>query len=408
MKNYYQILGLETTATEEQIKAAYRKLSKKFHPDVNDQDKFFENMFKEVSEAYDTLSDVKKRGEYDSKFARQNSDQNQENPQPKSDFSDEEYARRKAELEKRKAERAAEQQKIEAQQSEQLTTDGKSSSEKKDQLSPAVISRLLKFDFSSLNKYVYLTVILLIISLTALFYFWGVNSCAGPESDNFDSADSLENSILIPVMVPVKGGVRELGAADMFNTSQTAQSVKIADFFIGKFEVTQREWRSVMGSNPATFYGDNLPVESVSWQDVQEYLIKLNQATGEKYRLPTEAEWEFAAAGGNSTANFLYSGSDNPDEVAWYGAESKNQTYPVGQKKPNQLGIYDMSGNVSEWCDDWYRADLATDSTTVREYKVQRGGSCGLIDMNCRVTVRGYASPTYFNRFDGFRICKSK
>jgi len=411
LKNYYQILGLEINAGEEQIKSAYRKLSKKFHPDVNNQDKFFENMFKEISEAYDTLSDGKKRELYDEKYKQENLAAKAEVPPAKSDFSDEEYAKRRAELEKRKAERAAEQQRISAEQAEMAIGEllgDKESGAKPEQLSTATLSKFLKINFGSLNKYIYLSVALLILGIIALFYVLGTISSSHNSDSSLSPADSLQDSVKIPMLVLVQGGVHQMGSGDLFSTNPTTQKVEIADFYIGKYEVTQAEWRSVMGSNPSVFYGDNLPVESVSWQDVQEYLVKLNQATGEKFRLPTEAEWEYAAAGGKMSNNFLYSGSDNIDEVAWYGAESKNQTYPVGQKKANQLGIYDLSGNVSEWCEDWYNADLNSDSTQVRQYKVQRGGSSGLIDLNCRVTVRGYASPTYSNRFDGFRICKSK
>ena len=143
-------------------------------------------------------------------------------------------------------------------------------------------------------------------------------------------------------MVFVEGG--------SFNMDKNYR-VTLSNYYIGKYEVTQAQWRAVMGNNPSKFKGDDLPIETVSWKDVQEFIGKLNQLTGKRYRLPTEAEWEFAARGGNQSKGYKYSGSDNYVEVAW--TDSK-KTYPVGQKKPNELGIYDMSGNVIEWCYDFF------------------------------------------------------
>lgn len=136
--------------------------------------------------------------------------------------------------------------------------------------------------------------------------------------------------------------------------------VTLSSYSIGKYEVTQKLWEAVMGSNPSVFKGENLPVENVSWNDVQEFLRKLNEMTGKQYRLPTEAEWEFAARGGNLSKGYKYSGSDNPDMVAWHSGNSDWKTQPVGTKAPNELGIYDMSGNVEEWCEDLF--DFYNDS----------------------------------------------
>jgi len=127
----------------------------------------------------------------------------------------------------------------------------------------------------------------------------------------------------------------------------------IQNFYIGKFEVTQGQWIAVMGNNPSHFKnGDNYPVEMVSWDDVQEFIRKLNEATGKNYRLPTTKEFIFAARGGNKSSGFVYSGSNNLDDVAWHEGNSEEKTHPVGVKAPNELGIYDICGNVYEWCAD--------------------------------------------------------
>ena len=126
------------------------------------------------------------------------------------------------------------------------------------------------------------------------------------------------------------------------------------NYYVGKTEVTQALWTAVMGSNPSMFKGNNRPVESVSWNDCQIFISKLNEATGMHFRLPTEAEWEFAARGGLSSRGYQYSGHDNLARVAWFQDNSGNATHNVATKQPNELGIYDMSGNVWEWCSDWY------------------------------------------------------
>jgi formylglycine-generating enzyme len=179
------------------------------------------------------------------------------------------------------------------------------------------------------------------------------------------------------------------------------QTVNINSFSIGKYPVTQALWQAVMGNNPSHFEGHNLPVENVNWNDCQAFIEKLNEKTGKKYRLPTEAEWEFAARGGNQSNSYTYSGSNNIDEVAWYDANSDNKTHPVGTKKANELGIHDMSGNVWEWCQDGYAAYQSTAAVTnpigTGASRVYRGGSWNWDMKSCHVAFRSYShSDSYY------------
>ena len=167
----------------------------------------------------------------------------------------------------------------------------------------------------------------------------------------------------------------------------------IKGFYIGKFEVTQKQWKAIMGKNPSYFKGDNLPVEMVSWNDVQEFLFRLNALTGRNYRLPTQAEWEFAARGGSASKGYIYSGSNGIAVVAWFKENSNNRTHPVGTKQPNELGIYDMSGNVWEWCEDLYWGG-----------RIVRGGSWGDKAKSARVSAGIKYYPYNLNNFLGFRV----
>ena len=195
----------------------------------------------------------------------------------------------------------------------------------------------------------------------------------------------------------VQGGTFEMGEGN------EKHRVTLSDFYIGKYEVTQREWKEVMGNNPSNFKGDDLPVEQVSWDDIQDYLQKLNAKAGKNYRLPTEAEWEYAARGGNKSRGYEYSGSNSVSSVAWYNT---NQTHSVGTKQANELGIYDMSGNVWEWCNDWYgdyssNAQTNPQGPTSGTYRVLRGGSFLSLDFDSRVAFRyGYGYPD--GRYNGF------
>lgn len=184
-----------------------------------------------------------------------------------------------------------------------------------------------------------------------------------------------------PELVFVNGGTFQMG----FNFSNVIEkpvhSVTLSSFNIGKYEVTQGQWTAVMGSNPSNFSGcENCPVESVSWNDVQEYIKKLNTKTGKSYRLPTEAEWEFAARGGEFSKGYSYSGSSDLRDVAWTSINMGNKTNFVGTLKANEIGIYDMTGNVWEWCSDWYgdyNNSNATNPTgpSSGQFRVHRGGS---------------------------------
>jgi len=214
-------------------------------------------------------------------------------------------------------------------------------------------------------------------------------------------------------MVLVEGGTFEMGSNNGESDEKPVHSVTIKSFYIGKYEVTQKEWVEIMGTNPSYFKGDNLPVECVSWNDVQEYISKLNAKTGGKYRLPTEAEWEYAARGGNQSKGYTYSGSNTIDDVAWYYGNSNSKTHEVGTKGPNELGIYDMSGNVWEWCSDWngesyYSSSPGTNpqGPTSGTYRVLRGGSWLGYALNCRSSVRVRNDPDLRNNYGGFRIAQ--
>jgi formylglycine-generating enzyme required for sulfatase activity len=215
-------------------------------------------------------------------------------------------------------------------------------------------------------------------------------------------------------MVFVQGGSFMMGSNEGSDVEKPVHKVTLSDFYIGKFQVTQAQWKAIMGDNPSAFIGDDHLVEKVSWNDVQEFIKKLNEKTGQKYRLPTEAEWEYAALGGQKSRGFKYAGSDNLNEVAWYDENSGSKTHPVGQKKPNELGLYDMSGNVYEWCADWYGSDYYKNSPKNNptgpvngSSRVMRGGSWYSRADRCRVSSRGSCTPDFRCYFIGFRLLRT-
>ena len=206
-------------------------------------------------------------------------------------------------------------------------------------------------------------------------------------------------------MIAVKGGTFQMGSDDGYEWEKPVHRVTLSDYYIGETEVTQELWIAVMGSNPSYCTGNmQCPVEMVSWNDCQTFISKLNQLTGETFRLPTEAQWEYAARGGNKSKGYTYSGSNVIDDVAWYDDNSGEMTYPVKTKVPNELGIYDMSGNVWEWCSDWYgsySSAAQTDPTgpATGSHRVMRGGSWGSYASSCRVASRNSFTPTGGNNF---------
>ena len=218
-------------------------------------------------------------------------------------------------------------------------------------------------------------------------------------------------------MIRVEGGTFTMGAtpeqgSDAESDEMPAHKVTLSNYYIGETEVTQALWKAVMGSNPSDFKGNNLPVEQVSWNDCQTFIKKLNTLTGKKFRLPTEAEWEYAARGGNKSKGYKYSGSNNLGDIAWYKDNSNNKTHPVKTKQPNELGIFDMSGNVMEWCQDLYSSSYYYSSPSnnpkgpnIGDDRVFRGSS--YVDM-LRVSRRRRALPGYSSRYLGLRLVRSE
>ena len=227
-------------------------------------------------------------------------------------------------------------------------------------------------------------------------------------------------------MIKVEGGTFQMGAqrtnpdganydSDAYGEESPVHSVTLSDYYIGETEVTQELWEAVMGSNPSNFKGSQKPVEEVSWNKCQGFITRLNNLTGKNFRLPTEAEWEYAARGGNKSQGYKYSGSDNIEDVAWYTSNSSSTTHNVKTKSPNELGIYDMSGNVWEWCEDWY-GDYSSGSHTnptgpsSGSLRVLRGGSWNINDAEyCRVSRRNFSYPgSNGSNCFGFRLALSQ
>jgi formylglycine-generating enzyme required for sulfatase activity len=247
-----------------------------------------------------------------------------------------------------------------------------------------------------------------------------------PQAANLSSAivnnDQIQspavNYPITPGMVFVSGGTFQMGGNEYYDEKHIHQ-VTLSGFEIGKYEVTQTEWVAIMGSNPSRFAGcGNCPVENIAWNDIQQFLKKLNEKyPGKNYRLPTEAEWEYAARGGAQGAMnnlmTMYAGSESLDQIAWYSGNSGDRTHPVGQKKPNLLGLYDMCGNVYEWCNDWFgdysvKAQNNPNGPKSGSFRVQRGGAWDVKPEDCRVANRRHRSGTIFRRDNyGFRLART-
>lgn len=225
-------------------------------------------------------------------------------------------------------------------------------------------------------------------------------------------------------MIDVEAGTFYMGAqkatsdgqnydASAYQIESPVHEVSVNAYSIGKFEVTQAQWMAAMGRNPSTNQGENLPVESVTWDEIQEFITLLNEESGLNYRLPTEAEWEFAAKGGNKSDGFKYSGNSVLGACGWYYSNSEANTHEVGCKEANELGIYDMSGNVREWCNDWFAYYSSSgienpQGPSSGSVKVNRGGSWTTPGVNCRNTYRHTDSPSDSAQDLGFRLALTK
>lgn len=288
--------------------------------------------------------------------------------------------------------------------------------------------------------------IIVILSLTLILFVLIVNHKGDKLICDFSIFPELQYSD----MVAIEGGTFMMGAQKenqiLPNFDSKAESdespvhqVTLDDFYIGKYEVTQQLWKYVMTYNGETADGEIIsscytqeslnndssllsqgkgnyyPIYEVSYDDIVNiFLPRLNKITGKQFRLPTEAEWEYAARGGNRSQGYKYSGSNNIDDVAWYWDNSSNTTHPVGTKAPNELGLYDMSGNVWEWCSDWYGSSYYSSSPSTNptgpstgSYSVGRGGSWGSSAGYCRVSIRGIDYPDYRSLKIGFRLAIS-
>lgn len=220
-------------------------------------------------------------------------------------------------------------------------------------------------------------------------------------------------------MVYVEPGSFQMGSTTGASDEKPVHSVTISKgYYIGETEVTQALWKAVTGNSPTTSrfawsttygLGDNYPAYYISYEDVQSFITKLNSLTGAQFRMPTEAEWEFAARGGNKSKGYIYSGSNTVGDVAWYTENSGSKAHAVKTKAANELGIYDMSGNVWEWCSDWYgsySSSSVTDPTgpASGSCRVQRGGSW---NNSCRSAYRGLNVPTVRSSYLGVRLACS-
>ncbi len=230
-----------------------------------------------------------------------------------------------------------------------------------------------------------------------------------------------KKAILTFKMVFVEGGSFTMGcteeqAEECVAPEKPAHPVFVRSYAICKYPVTQRQWREVMGKNPCLIPNDDAPVTDVSWKDVQKFIAKLNNFLGTSYRLPTEAEWEYAARGGVMTESMKYSGGNDLYTLGWYKDNAEGEAHPCGTRKANELGLYDMSGNVWEWCSDWYGSyptdteveQINPEGAATGTEKVCRGGYFEGPASFCRVSCRSKAKPDYSSSIIGFRLAEEK
>ena len=246
-------------------------------------------------------------------------------------------------------------------------------------------------------------------------------ACGGDDDDEKgDDTPKFQNQTITVdgvsfKMIAVEGGTFQMGSpesdAEADDDEKPQHEVTLSNYYIGETEVTQELWETVMGSNPSEFKGPKLPVENVSWDDCQTFIGKLNAQTGKTFRLPTEAEWEYAARGGKKSKGYTYSGSNTIGNVAWYDGNSGETTHEVGTKQANELGIYDMTGNVWEWCQDWYGETYYENNSTTDPQgpvsgtsRVLRGGCWWRGARFCRVAYRYGDSPGSRDDDLGFRL----
>lgn len=261
----------------------------------------------------------------------------------------------------------------------------------------------------------------------ALFVFFSNQLIAQEKAGKRNKKQKHKKHIVLPTvtqalldsialnMVWVTGGSFIMGNNYSEEDERPAYEVIIDGFAISRYPVTQRQWTVIMGHNPSSFPGcDQCPIDNVSWNDAQLFIETLNEITGKKYTLPTEAEWEYAAKGGREGSwNLKYAGSDDIDSVGWYTGNSAGIPHPVGQKKPNGLGLYDMSGNVWEWCQDWYakfyyEQNISNNPTgpSSGSGRIRRGGSWFTQAASCKTTTRNNVNQDYFDNIGGFRLAQ--
>ena len=220
-------------------------------------------------------------------------------------------------------------------------------------------------------------------------------------------------------MIKVEGGTFDMketvsSGYHGLSSKEIVQKTTLSDYCIGETQVTQALWKAVMEKNPSYSKGDEKPVEQVSWDDCQTFITKLNsilssQLGGKHFALPTEAQWEYAARGGQKSQGYKYAGSDTPEEVAWFCDNSEHDSHAVGTRLPNELGLYDMSGNVWEWCQDWFNSYDQSSQTNPQGpseglARVRRGGAWSYNVGGCRVSYRSSFSPSSRYYFLGFRL----